>query len=123
MIVTDTPEYKVLRGKLQSLDLEISELTAKFDRQDAEFHAGGVPTPQAVRSELKALRSEKQSEFCRIKIQLENLREAFRIKKQTDLLDNLIAVCRENNNGQYLGAAMRRLEDAVFDDVEEGTPV
>lgn len=122
MIVADTPEYKALRAKAQALDIEISKLTAKLDRQDAEFHSHGAATPQAERSILKAQRSEKQFEFRRLKIQMDNLREAFRIKGQTYLLDELIAVCRENGSGHFLGEATRRVRDCDVFGVEEGTP-
>jgi hypothetical protein len=122
MIVADLPQYKAARTKAHALNLEIDELTMTLDRHDAEFHNQGIPTPQSVLSTLRTSRSAKRFELRKLEIELSDMKEAFRIKGQNDLLDNLIAVCRENNNGQYLGAAMRRLEDAVFEDVEEGTP-
>lgn len=122
MIVADLPQYKTTRAKVHRLYLEIDELTMTLDRHDAEYHNKGIPTAQAVLSTLKASRSAKRFELRKLEIELSDMKEAFRIKGQNDLLDNLIAICRENNNGQYLGAAMRRLEDAVFEDVEEGTP-
>ena len=122
MIVADLPQYKTTRAKVHRLYLEIDELTMTLDRHDAEYHNQGIPTAYPVLSTLKASRSAKRFELRKLKIELSDMKEAFRIKGQNDLLDNLIAVCSENNNGQYLGDAMRRLEDAAFEDFEEGTP-
>lgn len=92
MIVADLPQYKTTRAKVHRLYLEIDELTMTLDRHDAEYHNKGIPTAQAVLSTLKASRSAKRFELRKLEIELSDMKEAFRIKGQNDLLDNLIAV-------------------------------
>ena len=122
MIVADTPEYKALRVKLQSLDGRICEITMQLDKYDMEFHKSGISTPRSVLSELRFERSTAQHDHRMLRVDMENMKEAFRIKKQTDLLDELIALCRSSGNGHLVGMAVKRVEEVVFEDVEEGAP-
>lgn len=120
MIYRDDPACKALKERAQALRLEIATITRDLDAINRDYHATGVTTPIATRMQLQADRSAARLELLQVETELFKVGEAFRLSGQNDLLDNLIAVCRENNNGQYLGAAMRRLEDSIF---EEGTPV
>lgn len=120
MIVADLPQYKITRAKVHRLNLEIDELTMTLDRHDAEYHNKGIPTAYAVLSTLKASRSAKRFELRKLEIELSDMKEAFRIKGQSDLLDELIGVCRENGSGHYLGEATRRVREREVSEIKEG---